>query len=82
MIDNQLTTLYGYIVRSDHPPTACAYLRFDDLKPDLAAHPERVSRSRHNELVVAIDHELEKLEHLVTEDHCRSHWLRRHCGQV
>ncbi len=36
MIDNQLTTLYGYIVRSDHPPTAGAYQRFDDLKPELA----------------------------------------------
>jgi photosystem II stability/assembly factor-like uncharacterized protein len=37
MIDNQLTTLYGYIVRSDHPPTAGAYQRFEDLKPELAA---------------------------------------------
>ena len=37
MIDNQLTTLYGYIVRSDHPPTAGAYQRFDDLKPELAS---------------------------------------------
>ena len=36
MIDNQLTMLYSYIVMSDHQPTAGAYERFDDLKPELA----------------------------------------------
>ena len=37
MIDNQLTTLYSYVVMADYPPTAGAYERFDDLKPDLAS---------------------------------------------
>ncbi len=36
-IDNQLVTLYGYIVQADYEPTAGAYQRFDDLKPDLDA---------------------------------------------
>lgn len=34
-IDNQLVTLYGYIVQADYEPTAGAYERFDDLKPEL-----------------------------------------------
>ena len=37
MIDNQLTTLYSYVVMADYPPTAGAYERFDDLRPDLAS---------------------------------------------
>ena len=37
MIDNQLTTLYSYVVMADYQPTAGAYERFDDLKPDLAS---------------------------------------------
>ena len=36
-IDNQLVTLYGYIVQADYEPTAGAYQRFDDLKPELDA---------------------------------------------
>ena len=36
-IDNQLVALYGYIVQADYEPTAGAYERFDDLKPDLDA---------------------------------------------
>ncbi len=36
-IDNQLVTLYGYIVQGDYEPTAGAYERFDDLKPELDA---------------------------------------------
>ena len=36
-IDNQLVTLYGYIVQADYEPTAGAYERFDDLKPELDA---------------------------------------------
>ena len=36
-IDNQLVTLYGYIVQGDYQPTAGAYERFDDLKPGLDA---------------------------------------------
>ena len=36
-IDNQLVTLYGYIVQGDYQPTAGAYERFDDLKPELDA---------------------------------------------
>jgi len=61
MIDNQLTTLYGYIVRSDHPPTAGAYQRFDDLKPELAslrAELQEVVASdvaAFNELVAGLD---------------------------
>lgn len=35
MIDNQLVTLYGYIVQGDYEPTAGAYQRLEDLKPDL-----------------------------------------------
>ncbi len=35
MIDNQLVTLYGYIVQGDHEPTAGAFQRYEDLKPDL-----------------------------------------------
>ena len=61
MIDNQLTTLYGYIVRSDHPPTAGAYQRFDDLKPELVslrAELQEVVASdvaAFNELVAGLD---------------------------
>lgn len=60
-IDNQLTMLYGYIVRSDHPPTAGAYERFDDLKPELAslreAFQDIVSTevAAFNELVEGLD---------------------------
>ncbi len=36
-IDNQLVTLYGYIVQGNDQPTLGAYERFDDLKPDLEA---------------------------------------------
>ena len=36
-IDNQLVTLYGYIVQADYEPTAGAYERFEDLKPQLDA---------------------------------------------
>ncbi len=36
-IDNQLVTLYGYIVQADYEPTAGAWERFDDLKPELDA---------------------------------------------
>ncbi len=35
MIDNQLTGLYSYVVLGDFQPTAGAYQRFDDLKPEL-----------------------------------------------
>ncbi len=35
MIDNQLVTLYGYIVQGDYEPTAGAFQRYEDLKPDL-----------------------------------------------
>ena len=35
-IDNQLTSLYGYVLQSDFEPTAGAYERFNDLKPELA----------------------------------------------
>jgi hypothetical protein len=36
MIDDQFTTLYGYVAGSDYPPTDGAYRRFEDLKPQLA----------------------------------------------
>lgn len=36
-IDNQLVVLYGYIVQGHDEPTAGAYQRYDDLKPDLDA---------------------------------------------
>ena len=36
-IDNQLVTLYGYIVQGDDQPTAGAHERFGDLKPELDA---------------------------------------------
>jgi photosystem II stability/assembly factor-like uncharacterized protein len=45
-IDNQLTTLYGYVVEGDFRPTAGAYQRFSDLKPELAK-----LRQRFDELV-------------------------------
>ena len=34
-IDNQLTSLYGYVVDGEFPPTAGAHERFSDLKPEL-----------------------------------------------
>jgi photosystem II stability/assembly factor-like uncharacterized protein len=34
-IDNQLTSLYAYVVDEDYQPTAGAYRRFEDLKPRL-----------------------------------------------
>jgi photosystem II stability/assembly factor-like uncharacterized protein len=40
-IDNQLTTLYSYIVAGNHQPTAGAYERFEDLKPELGKLHER-----------------------------------------
>ena len=36
-IDNQLVVLYGYIVQGHDQPTAGAYQRYDDLKPELDA---------------------------------------------
>ncbi len=41
-IDNQLVTLYGYIVQGNDQPTAGAYERFDDLKPELDAIHESI----------------------------------------
>ena len=35
MVDNQLTVLYGYIVGGNFKPTAGAYQRFEDLKPQV-----------------------------------------------
>ena len=35
-IDNQLTSLYGYVVDGEFRPTAGAHQRFEDLKPELA----------------------------------------------
>ncbi|MGH9332537.1 MAG: VPS10 domain-containing protein, partial [Vicinamibacteria bacterium] len=35
-IDNQLTSLYGYVVDGDFPPTAGAYERLEDLEPELS----------------------------------------------
>ena len=35
MVDNQLTVLYGYVVNSEFKPTAGAYERFEDLKPQV-----------------------------------------------
>jgi len=48
MIDNQLTTLYGYVVNANHQPTAGGYERFEDLKPDLAS-----LKSRFDEIVAS-----------------------------
>jgi hypothetical protein len=45
-IDNQLTSLYGYVVDGEYPPTAGAYERFSDLKPEL-----RKLRARFDETV-------------------------------
>ncbi len=36
MIDNQFTTLYGYVAGFDYQPTAGAYQRFEDLKSELS----------------------------------------------
>jgi hypothetical protein len=36
MIDNQFTTLYAFVAGFDYQPTAGAFTRFDDLKPELA----------------------------------------------
>jgi len=35
MLDNQFTTLYSYVADFDYQPTAGAYQRFEDLKPQL-----------------------------------------------
>lgn len=35
MVDNQLTTLYAYVASGDYQPTAGAYERWEDLKPEL-----------------------------------------------
>ncbi len=35
MIDNQFTSLYGFVNSGDFQPTAGAYERFEDLKPQL-----------------------------------------------
>ncbi len=40
-IDNQLTNLYQYVVNADYQPTAGAYERFGDLKPELEALSSR-----------------------------------------
>ena len=40
-IDNQLTSLYQYVVNAEYQPTAGAYERFADLKPDLDALSSR-----------------------------------------
>ncbi len=45
-IDNQLTSLYGYVVEGEFPPTAGAHERLSDLKPEL----QRL-RSRFDEIV-------------------------------
>ncbi|HJS74239.1 MAG TPA: glycosyl hydrolase, partial [Vicinamibacteria bacterium] len=47
-IDNQLTSLYGYVAEGDFPPTAGAHERFTDLKPEL----QRI-RGRFDEVVAA-----------------------------
>jgi photosystem II stability/assembly factor-like uncharacterized protein len=47
-IDNQLTSLYGYVAEGDFPPTAGAHERFTDLKPEL----QRI-RGRFDEIVAA-----------------------------
>jgi photosystem II stability/assembly factor-like uncharacterized protein len=45
-IDNQLTSLYGYVVDGESLPTAGARARFSDLKPEL-----QKLRSRFDEIV-------------------------------
>jgi photosystem II stability/assembly factor-like uncharacterized protein len=55
-IDNQLTTLYGYVVNADYQPTAGAYQRFGDLKPELDA-----LNSRFQEIVSSDLAELNRL---------------------
>jgi photosystem II stability/assembly factor-like uncharacterized protein len=45
-IDNQLTSLYGYVVDGEFPPTAGAQERLSDLRPEL----QRL-RSRFDEIV-------------------------------
>jgi hypothetical protein len=47
-IDNQLTSLYGYVADGEFPPTAGAHERFADLKPEL-----RKIRGRFDEIVAA-----------------------------
>ena len=46
MIDNQLTTLYSYVVMSDYEPTAGAYERFDDSQTGSRRATHRVPRDR------------------------------------
>ena len=41
-IDNQLVTLYGYIVQGDYEPTAGAYERFDDPEARARRHPREL----------------------------------------
>ncbi|HXV63841.1 MAG TPA: hypothetical protein VEK15_24285, partial [Vicinamibacteria bacterium] len=59
-IDNQLTSLYGYVVQSDFEPTAGAYERFNDLKPELAQISSRFDQivatevSQFNRLAAAL----------------------------
>ncbi len=48
MIDNQLTSLYGYVVEGEFRPTAGAHQRFEELKPDL-----QKLRSRFGEIVAS-----------------------------
>jgi photosystem II stability/assembly factor-like uncharacterized protein len=45
-IDNQLTSLYSYVVLGDFQPTAGAHERFNDLKPELSK-----LRNRFDEIV-------------------------------